>query len=675
MDTRSIEIMPGSEMWFEGELVEVRELRADSILFATGTEMRTVATRDFVAHATALGNHDPEPQLLQQPTNVVLSALTTKQREAVETKMRAVRAVLEAAEDQEISVRHACDSMAHELGIPTRTLQRWVSVFRDAGEAGLVSSRDLGRYQSSVDARWDDACLTVLREYVSSSTPTKDLVIDRTARRLDEQYGTGIVPLPSRATAYRRVKELSKGRHAFGSAKQRRSVADRPAGPFGRLRATRPGEYVVLDTTPLDVYAMEAATGRWLPVELTVAQDLYTRCILGLRLTAVSTRSADVANVLFQCTTTRIDLDSEQSWPFHGVPRNVLIGTEVPDGVSQERLAGLPACLPETLITDHGKPYLSAHIIAACARQGISIQPAIPHKPTDKPTIERFFRTLREGLLQRLPGYKGPDVHHRGADVEAQSFYFVEELEQIIRDWVGTIYHRTKHDGLCVPEVPGTELTPAEMFEVGLAKTGGLYIPTDPDLPFQFLDVAWRTIQHYGVDIDGRRYDGDALTGYRNQRSPYGGAHSGKWPILVDSHDVRTVWFQDPETRQYEPLAWEHAAALDQPFSATAAEYVKQLALQQDRFVEPREAVRQLLAAWSSDERLDRKRRATARKIGTRAARGSVTASGRAQPPDVSAVIDLATQRAQRRQLEAQDDVDALFEQYFREHDEIGLEE
>ncbi|WP_206447741.1 helix-turn-helix domain-containing protein [Agrococcus sp. KRD186] len=149
MDTRSIEIMPGSEMWFEGELVEIRELRADSILIATGTEIRAIVTRDFVAHATPLGNHDREPQLLQQPTNVVLSSLATKQREAVETKMRAVRAVLEAAEDKEISVRHACDSMADELGIPTRTLQRWVSAFRDAGEAGLVPPAASSRMQRS----------------------------------------------------------------------------------------------------------------------------------------------------------------------------------------------------------------------------------------------------------------------------------------------------------------------------------------------------------------------------------------------------------------------------------------------------------------------------------------------------------------------------------------------
>lgn len=674
MRARVVEVVTGSQLWFEGELVEVRELRSDTIVLQAGGMMRTLPAREVLLNVAPLSvEDDPAESDPAAASNIVLSNLTDRDRQNLERRLQAVAAVM-ALREAGATTRGACEELEPSMPVSARTLRRWVTAYTDAGPAGLVDPR-VASQRSSVDSRWDEACLAVLREFVFASTPTIDVVIDRTNRGVAEAHGKGVVACPARSTAYRRVKELSKGRHAFGSAKQRRSVADRPVGPFGRLRPTRPGEYVVLDTTPLDVFAMESATGEWLPVELTVAQDLYTRCILGLRLTVGSTSASDVASVLYQCTTTQIDQDSEQSWPFHGVPRNLLIGTEAPDGVSQERVAGSPACLPEAIIVDHGKPYLSAHIIAACARLGITIQPAIPHKPTDKPTIERFFRTLREGLLQHLPGYKGPDIRSRGADVEAQSFYLVEELEQIIRDWVGTIYHRTKHDGLCVPEMPGQPLSPAEMFEVGLAKTGGLYIPTDPDLPFLFLDVAWRTIQHYGVDLNGRRYDGAALTRYRNQRSPYGGAHSGKWPILVDSHDVRTVWFQDPETRRHEPLAWEHAAALDQPFSADAAEYVKRLALQEDRFVDPREAVRQLLEAWASGERLDRKRRAAARKIGTRATRGSVAAATRQEPPDVSVVVDLVMQRAQRRQLEAQDDVDALFEQYFLDHDEIGLEE
>jgi hypothetical protein len=54
--------------------------------------------------------------------------------------------------------------------------------------------------------------------------------------------------------------------------------------------------------------------------------------------------------------------------------------------------------------------------------------------------------------------------------VEDAAFFFLHELEDVIREWVALVYHRAKHEGLAVPEWPGLELSPNEMFEVGVAK-------------------------------------------------------------------------------------------------------------------------------------------------------------------------------------------------------------
>ena len=81
-----------------------------------------------------------------------------------------------------------------------------------------------------------------------------------------------------------------------------------------------------------------------------------------------------------------------------------------------------------------------------------------------------------------------------------------------------------------------------------IARAGHLQVPARADLAFDFLKVEWRTIQHYGVEIGGLRYDGPALNPYRNRTSPYAGEHAGRWPLRVDPGDVSRVWFQDLPT-------------------------------------------------------------------------------------------------------------------------------
>jgi Mu transposase, C-terminal len=241
--------------------------------------------------------------------------------------------------------------------------------------------------------------------------------------------------------------------------------------------------------------------------------------------------------------------------------------------VDAEKLAGrahghgLPAVAPETIVVDHGRIYLSEHLLSVCTRLGISIQPARPLTPTDKAAVERFFGTLGSQLLAALPGYKGPDVYSRGKAPEDDAYFFIDELERIIREWVSEIYHCRPHDGLVDPAVPGLDLSPREMFDHGLTRAGRLRIPSRPDLAYDFLPTVWRTIQHYGVEVRGLRYDGAALSAYRNHSSPYGGAHAGKWPLRYDPDDISRLYFCDPADNRWHVLRWEHASDLPTPFS------------------------------------------------------------------------------------------------------------
>lgn len=623
MTGQVLALAPGARLLFDGDVVEVLELEGTRVtLRNVRTEaMATVGLTRLISAARGVVEVGDE----HLSSGVALGGLTVQQRREVQERAGHIREVLtgfrsgraEQASPGEPDPRYAAEvplkarygHKAAQLGVTVRTLERWVAAYREAGEAGLVGRRRGA--PTLVDPRWDEAVRWVLAGLVAASTPTRGAVLARAAARLDQVHGPGVVSLPSRATAYRRLAELTKGTNAVsGSARGRRSIAERPGGVYGRLRATRPGEYLVLDTQDLDVFAMEPVTCRWVRAQLTVAQDLFTRCIVGMRVTPVSTKAVDVAGVLHEAVAGRSAPPSwppEASWPYHGVPGHVVFGEDEP--------AAGPLCAPETLVVDHGKVFLSAHVISVCTRLGISIQPAQPHKPTDKPTVERFFRTLREGLIQHLPAYKGPDLHSRGERVENEAFLFLHELEEVIREWVAVIYHRAKHDGLTVAQWPGLTLSPVEMFGVGIAAAGMLRIPATPHLALDFLPVAARTIQHYGIEVNGLRYNGPGLNGYRNASSPYGGALAGKWPIRINPDDVRHAWFQDPADGCWHRLEWEHAAHLDTPFSAEAAGYARRLAAAPGAAVDPAKALTELLQRWDTGMVTDRRERRMAARL------------------------------------------------------------
>jgi transposase InsO family protein len=633
----------GCRFAFDGEVVEVVQLQGSRVTLRDGRgRWRTLSLAGLLARAAPLEAAGDQPAAVGS----LLAGLSEGQRVVVGRRAADVREPLtgyrsgtsaaagpgEPRPEYEParSLEERQEAKAGELGVTGRTVRRWVRAYRECGEAGLVDARWVTGRGRSVDPRWEEACRVVVAGQVGASTPTASAVLRLVDRWLDEKYGPDAVPRPSTATAYRHLGRLTAGTNALkGSAKGRRSIADRPKGVYGRLRAMRPGEYAILDTQDLDVFAMEPVTCRWVRAQLTVVQDLFTRCITGLRVTAVSTKAVDVAGVLYQSVAVRpapADWPEEACWPYHGVPQQLVFAE---DG----RLPGVPVCPPETLVIDHGKAFLSAHVISVCTRLGISIQPAQPRKPTDKPTVERFFKTLREGLIQHLPAYKGPDIYSRGECLEDAAFLYVHELEDLIREWTALVHHRGKHDGLRVAEWPGLDLSPNEMYEIGVAKAGVLRVLATPELAYDFFEVHPRTVQHYGVEVNGLRYNGAVLDPYRNTDSPYGGVHAGKWPIRVNPDDVRNVYFQDPADDRWHWLAWEHAAGLGTPFSAEAAGYARRLAASQDRWPDQRRALAGLLDRWDKGMVSDRRERRMAVRLSADRAALPAEAGAVAGPP------------------------------------------
>ena len=625
----AVKLGVGTKLTYDGELVEVVEFRPTAsgnevVLRAmSGLRVWRVAVRELLrseeSRMLPVGRVEEANQENDEPVSVILGELPSEVRDTVLERAAHIRELLTgyrsgtpdlpaAGEprgdyDPRRPLVARYEAKAAELGVGSRTLQRWVQAFRQDGEAGLVQRVSEGGRR--VDPRWVETALEVMVEYTDQSRPSRTMVIDRTNARVVVRFGPDGVTCPSRATAFRALEDLERRHPTFRlSTKRNRDIAGRPQEAYGKLRPTRPGEYMLMDTTRLDVFGLDPVTLRWVQAELTVAMDWYTRCILGVRVTPVSTKAIDAAATLYQAyrpPPAKASWPAHAVWPEHGVPRSVLVDRFSIDGPIVK--ASGPAIVPDTIVVDHGKIYISEHLTSVCQRLGISIQPARLRTGRDKGPVERFFRTVREDLLQHLPGYKGPDVHSRGLDPESQAFYTLSELEDIIREWVATVYHLRPHDGLLDPHLPKMRMSPSMMFEHGMARAGYIEVPPNPDLAYEFLRVVRRTVQHYGVEIDRRRYnirreDGQAVQpGQGTRRSR--GLPPGSWPFHVNPDDISRIYFHDPETKQWVTLLWQHAPSLTMPFSEDALDFARKLAAAKYTYPDDKVALADLLERWN----------------------------------------------------------------------------
>ena len=86
------------------------------------------------------------------------------------------------------------------------------------------------------------------------------------------------------------------------------------------------------------------------------------------------------------------------------------------------RKAILKFGVPDRVVTDNGKDYVSNHFAAICQALGIEQKLVPPFSGDAKPHIERVFRTLSGSLFESLEGYIGHNVSERSALQAQRSF-------------------------------------------------------------------------------------------------------------------------------------------------------------------------------------------------------------------------------------------------------------
>ena len=477
------------------------------------------------------------------------------------------------------SLAHREATKAAELSaageeVTARTIKRKRQRYESQGLAGLVDRRADRTTQTAgrTDERVLDALQQAVGEQSARSTKSASFYMWRTREILASQYGPDTVPMPARATFYRLFERVTAGQHITGSARTRQSLGNRPDRPFRQVSAGRPGEIVEIDSTPLDVMVMldDGVPGR---VELTGMVDLATRTITAAVLRP-TTKSVDASLLLARTVTPE---PMQPGWAEAlSMARSVLPHTRLLELDQRlQHAAARPVIVPETIVCDHGKAFISQNFRSSCRMLGITFQPAHPRTPTDKPHIERTLGSVASLFAQFVSGYLGRSVEFRGRRAEKEPLWSLVELQGLLDEWVVASWQNRPHDGLRDPSAPGRAFTPNEKYAALVEAAGYVPVALSPEDYIELLPATWRAINAYGVKLSHRVYDSDELSPLRGQRSGVKAKHD-LWEIHRDPYDVSRVWVRNHWDGGWITVFWRHLSSSPAPFGELAWDHARQ---------------------------------------------------------------------------------------------------
>ena len=481
-----------------------------------------------------------------------------------------------------------------EAGNPVSatTVQRMRHRYRAEGLRGLVDHRSIRPAQPA--GRADPRLVTAIRDAVAGETTRSTGTRARLRRvvqdTLTARHGPGAVPLPPKTTFNRLVNALSGGQHPFGAATTRRSAASKPDRPFSVTWAHRPGQQVQIDSTPLDVLAL-FDDGSARRVELTAAVDVATRTICAAVLRPMGTKAVDASLLLARML---VPEPMRPGWP--GALR--MSASRLPHkslADIDKRLcdaAAKPVIVPETIVCDHGRIFLSRTFELSCASLGISLQPAHLRAPTDKAIVEATFGAISTLFCQYVADYTGRDVTRRGTLPASDARWSMAQLQDLLDEWIITGWQNRPHEGLISPDTSRV-LSPNEMYAVLVSAAGYLPLMLTADDYIELLPSAWRTINEYGVRLDRRTYDSRVLNPYRRQHSGVT-ARKGLWEVRYDPYDLTQIWIRNHRDGGWLRAAWTHLPMVTAPFADFTWRHARQAAAASDPSFDETAAARAL---------------------------------------------------------------------------------
>lgn len=349
--------------------------------------------------------------------------------------------------------------IAQQKNITVRTMQRWVSQYRASGLGGLSRRRrrDKGRRRVAPKLQQMIEGLALRNPRPSAAAVYRKVVL--VAAEIKQ-------PAPSYDTVHSIIQQLDPALKML--AHEGSNAYSDTFDLLHRNEAASPNAVWQADHTQLDILVLDNNKQPRKPW-LTVIMDDYSRALAGYYLSFNAPSALQTSLALRQA----IWRKERPDWQVCGIP--------------------------QVLYTDHGSDFTSRHIEQVVTDLKMQLVFSSIGKPRGRGKIERFFSTVNQMLLSRLPGY---------APAGARSGRAVMNLSQLttaFEDFALREYHTRPHRSTGAP--------PQQRW------AAGGFLPQMPatleQLDLLLLTVPrTRRVQQDGIRFMGLRYISPTLAAY-----------------------------------------------------------------------------------------------------------------------------------------------------------------
>lgn len=346
--------------------------------------------------------------------------------------------------------------VAQERGIPFRTLREWVLRYRKHGLAGLVrkSRTDKDRRRMSVQLQ------EAIEGLALKQPPPSVASIYRQATLIANKIGESP---PGYKAVYQIVRTLEPG--LLTLAHEGMKAYSQSFDLLHRREAEAPNAIWQADHTQLDIFVEDAGQAQkpW----LTGILDDHSRAVAGYAVSFSAPSAIQTALALRQA----IWRKERPEWSVCGIP-----------GI---------------LYTDHGSDFTSQHIEQVAADLKFRLVFSTAGQPRGRGKIERFFKSVSQLLLPRLPGFSPSG--------KAAATLTLAALSKEIENYFVQEYNFTPHSA--------TGESPQQRWNAGG------FLPQMPEsleqLDLLLLTVPKaRRVQRDGIRFSGFRYIDPVLSAY-----------------------------------------------------------------------------------------------------------------------------------------------------------------